>query len=308
MREFLANHQGPERGWVGQWEHVRGDDKTADGRLKMGREGWFKETLSFYDQYLYGIEPMVRYPAYSVESSNGAWRAEENWPAEDASATFRLGGGTYMDDGGGSTMKALDPSGKLTLPKVMNPSGDDSPEGASAPVPTAPKGLAEAQARHQKEGATTSGFFVWSAPTRQAVRVTGPPRISMTAKGEGNVMVKLYDVAKDGTAVMFDEQVSRLDRDRLNFELKPTDWTLAVGHVLAVEVGSVRTGDWLDTPAKQKVQAKDARLTLGLDDPSDDVATGGGRSPYLDTYLGPYSTRLQAGQAEFALPPVRDHG
>lgn len=75
MQEYLDNHQGPQRGWLGQWDHKRGNDRTADGRLEMGREGWFEEVISFYDQYLKGIEPPVEYPAYAVQDSTGAWRA-----------------------------------------------------------------------------------------------------------------------------------------------------------------------------------------------------------------------------------------
>ncbi|WP_434091302.1 CocE/NonD family hydrolase [Streptomyces flaveus] len=164
-----------------------------------------------------------------------------------------------------------------------------------------------APATSGKAGGISSSYFVRSEPLQQTTRITGTPRVSMTAKGEGNVMVKLYDVAKDGTAVMFDEQVSRLDSDRLAFDLKSTDWTLKAGHNLAVEIGSVQTGDWLDTPSQQKVKIKDARLELALDDPADDVATGGERSPYLDTYLSQYTVQLPAGTGTFTVPPARDH-
>ncbi|WP_033319451.1 CocE/NonD family hydrolase [Streptomyces yerevanensis] len=306
MQEFLANHKGPERGWVGQWDHVRGNDRTEDGRLAMGREGWFKETLSFYDQYLKGTEPEVRHPAYAVEDNTGAWRAQKTWPVVERSATLRLGGGSYVDDGGTSAMRALDPSGRTKPPKAAKPSGKGDSENASSSVPAVPKGLAEAQVKRQKAGEVTSSFFKWSEPVDQATRITGTPRVSMTVEGEGNVMVKLYDVAKNGTAVMFDEQVSRLDSDRPALDLKSTDWTLKAGHTLAVEIGSVQTGDWLDTPSKQKVRIKDARLELALDDPADDIATGGERSPYLDTYLSQYTVQLPAGSPAFTVPPTRD--
>ncbi|MCZ9336982.1 hypothetical protein NGM37_04220, partial [Streptomyces sp. TRM76130] len=69
-------------------------------------------------------------------------------------------------------------------------------------------------------GDVTSSFFVWSQPVRQDVRVTGTPRISLTARGEGNVMLKLYDVAPDGSAVMFDEQVSLVESGPLAVDLK----------------------------------------------------------------------------------------
>ena len=127
------------------------------------------------------------------------------------------------------------------------------------------------------------------------MRVTGTPQVSLTAKGEGNVMLKLYDVAPDGTAVMFDEQVSLLDSGRLTVDLKATDWTLAAGHVLAVEIGSIQTGSWRDTPSGQTIEVKGAQIKLALDDPADDVATAGDRSPYLDTYLRQYTVDLPAG-------------
>lgn len=303
MQEYLDNHKGPERGWVGQWEHVRGGDRTGDGRLAMGREGWYDETLSFYDQYLKGVRPAVRYPAYSVEDSTGAWRAQKTWPAVERSVSISLGGGSYVDDGGLSSIAGLvGPDGQAPRERV-EPSGDWDLENAPAIDPAAPKGLAEKQARLPRPGAVTSSFFVWSEALEKAVRVTGTPRVSLTARGEGNVMLKLYDVAPDGTAVMFDEQVSLLRTGKLSVDLKATDWTLAAGHVLAVEIGSIRTGSWRDTPSGGTIRVEGARLGLALDDPADDIATGGARSPYLDTYLLRYTVPLPAGPGTFTVVP-----
>ncbi|WP_030184962.1 CocE/NonD family hydrolase [Streptomyces sp. NRRL S-813] len=302
MQEYLDNHRGPERGWLGQWDHVRGGDRVGDGRLAMGREGWYDETLSFYDQYLKHIRPTVRYPAYAVEDSTGAWRAQRTWPVVERSVTLPLGNGSYIDDGGASARQALgitvDPA-----PRQAQPSGRWDMENAPATDQPAPQGLAKGLAKLQKAGEVTSSFFVWSKPTAHNVRVTGTPQISLTAKGEGNVMLKLYDVAPDGTAVMFDEQVSLLDPGRMTVDLKATDWTLAAGHVLAVEIGSIQTGSWRDTPSGQTIDVKGAKLRLALDDPSDDVATPGARSPFLDTYLRQYTVDLPAGPATFTVTP-----
>ncbi|RMB82083.1 CocE/NonD family hydrolase [Streptomyces shenzhenensis] len=302
MQEYLDNHVGPERGWLGQWDHVRGGDRTGDGRLAMGREGWYDETLSFYDQYLKGIKPKVRYPAYSVEDSTGAWRSQRTWPVVERSATLPLGGGSYVDDGGASARAALAAAGGPTANALAQPSGDWDMENAPTIEPAAPRALTDTAAKLQESGAVTSSFFVWSEPVRKAVRVTGTPQVSLTAKGAGNIMLKLYDVAPDGTAVMFDEQVSLLDSGRLTVDLKATDWTLAAGHVLAVEIGSIRTGSWRDTPSGETISVKGARLRLALDDPADDVATGGGRSPFLDTYLRQYTVELPAGRPTFTVP------
>jgi putative CocE/NonD family hydrolase len=303
MQEYLDNHKGPERGWLGQWDHVRGGDHTSDGRLAMGREGWYDETLSFYDQYLKGANPKVHYPAYSVETSTGAWRAQKTWPVVERSVSIPLGGGSYVDDGGASASAGLTASGEATPRASEKPSGQWDMENAPTIDPAAPKGLAEGQAKRQKAGAITSSFFVWSKPVKQAVRVTGTPRISLTAKGTGNVMLKLYDVAPDGTAAMFDEQVSLLNSGKLTVDLKATDWTLAAGHVLAVEIGSIQTGSWRDTPSGETIKVKDAQVKLALDDPADDAATAGARSPYLDTYLRQYTVDLPAGPPTFSVSP-----
>ncbi|MBC8091297.1 MAG: CocE/NonD family hydrolase [Pseudonocardia sp.] len=266
IQEYLDNHQGPERGWLGPWDHVRGNDRTPDERLAMGREGWFDETMSFYDQYLKGIEPAVRYPAYAIQDSTGTWRAQDTWPVVDGSTTLPLGGGSYVDDGG--------------------------------------------------EPATGNSFFVWSEPLDRTTRVAGTPRVSLNAEGDGNVMVKLHDVAPDGAAVMFDEQVSVLGSGETAFDLKSTDWTLAAGHSLAVEIGTIAPevrpvdpafspgSDWLATPSSETIEVTDARLDLALDDPADDTATGGARAPYLDVYLGERTTNLPIGPATFTVPPA----
>ncbi|MGW1020868.1 CocE/NonD family hydrolase [Streptomyces niveus] len=307
MQEYLANHKGPERGWLGQWDHVRGGDHTSDGRLAMGREGWYEETLSFYDHYLKGVKPKVDYPAYSVQDSTGTWRAQKTWPVVERSATLPLGDGSYVDDGGASARVGLAPSGEATPQPREQPSGDWDMENAPALDPAAPKGLAKGQAKRQTAGEITSSFFVWSKPVKRAVRVTGTPQVSLTAKGTGNVMVKLYDVAPDGTAVMFDEQVSLLDSGKLTVDLKSTDWTLASGHVLAVEIGSIQTGSWRDTPSGETIKVKNARLELALDSPADDRPTAGARSPFLDTYLRQYTVQLPPGPASFTIPSVGRH-
>jgi putative CocE/NonD family hydrolase len=52
--DFYNKLAGPKRAWFGMWDHVRGNDTTADGRLKMGRAGWFDEVMRWYDRYVKG--------------------------------------------------------------------------------------------------------------------------------------------------------------------------------------------------------------------------------------------------------------
>ncbi|MFF0740447.1 CocE/NonD family hydrolase [Streptomyces sp. NPDC004111] len=257
MQEYLAGHRGPERGWLGQWDHVRGNERTADGRLQMGRAGWFKEVMSFYDQHLKGIAPTTGYPAFAVQDSTGTWRAQDTWPASDRSADVVLRDGSYVDRG--------------------EPGGPAS-------------------------------FLTWSRPVARDVRITGTPRIAMDTKGSGNVMVKLYDVAPDGSAVMFDEQVALAGPSgRVAVDLKSTDWRLRAGHSLAVEIGTVQSGAWVDTPTGDRISVTNARLGLSVDDPSDDRATEGRRSPYLDTYIKAYTQKqLPKQPPSFTVPPARN--
>jgi uncharacterized protein len=126
----------------------------------------------------------------------------------------------------------------------------------------------------------------------------------MDAGAPGNVMVRLWDVASDGTAVMFDENVALIEQaGRVAFDLKSTDWTFEQGHQLGVQVGTIGTGSWRDTPSGNTIRVTGARLSLALQDPRFDVPTQGDRSPFLDTYLSQYTQTLTGvGEGTFPLP------
>ncbi|MBW6434496.1 CocE/NonD family hydrolase [Actinoplanes hulinensis] len=279
MQEFLDNHHGVERGWLGQWEHVRGNETNDQGQLLMGRAGFFDEVMRFYDRYLKGIRPAVHDPAYAVEDNTGAWRAQPTWPAPSSNTGAALVDGQYVDDGIASTLAA--------------PAGQEwDMEHYTDPAPPAAKGLAP-----------TSSYFTWSTPVESRLRITATPRITLHASAPGNVMVRLWDVAPDGTAVMFDENVALIERaGRVAFDLKSTDWTLEVGHQLGVQIGTIGSGNWRDTPSGNTIEITRARLNLPLQNPRFDVPTQGDRSPFLDTYLRQYTRTLtDVGEGTFPL-------
>ncbi len=271
VETFLAGHEGPTRGWIGPWDHQRGNDRTKDGQLTMGREGWFDEVMAFFDTYVKGAavkgaDPEVEYPAFSVQDNTGEWRALESWPAAESSVDIALPGGSYVDDGG------------------------------DAPAVPAPG----------------RNFNVRSEPVAQPVRVVGTPRMSIdVAAGRGNVAARLYDVAPDGSTVMFDEQVSLVRPGRVDLELKTTEWTLAEGHSLAVEIGAITPfafSDWLDSPSLERIDVSGARLTLALDDPADDVPTDGDPAVFLEQYAAAHALPIPEGPVAFALPAPGDAG
>jgi putative CocE/NonD family hydrolase len=291
MQKYLANHQGPERGWLGQWEHVRGNETNGKGQLKMGRAGWFDEVMRFYDQYLRGIKPSVTDPAFSIENSLGRWRAQPTWPVTNTSYQARLSFGQYVDDGG----KAQKPAQPMTAPQAK---GWDIEHGSLSTAQTSPSAA----------GAPGDSFWTWSTPASEQVRVTGTPEIALKTTGQGDVMVRLWDVAPDGTATMFDENVALLENSgSTSFALKATDWTFERGHRLGVQIGTIRSTGWRDVPSGQTITVSDARLALDVQDPRSDAPTQGDRSPYLDQYLAANTTTLSnVGTPTFPLRGSQD--
>jgi putative CocE/NonD family hydrolase len=290
MEQYLHNHGGRERGWLGQWEHVRGNDTDANGRLLQGRAGWFDEVMRFYDQYLRGIGPSVTDPEYAIEDSLGHWRAQPTWPVTATSYEARLSSGQYVDDGGASAAAAA-------AAGAVDPGRWDM-ERAPRIEP-----LSVAEKNAAKQDAAASDFWTWSTPAQQTLRLTGTPRITLNASTSGNVMVRLWDVAPDGTATMFDENVALLERSgRISFDLKSTDWTFERGHRLGVQIGTISSTGWRDVPSGHTIGVSGARLALDVQDSQADVPTQGDRSPYLDQYLEANTTTLgNVGNGTFPL-------
>jgi len=111
--QYLQNHTGYERAWLGPWEHVRGNETDEEGRLKMGRAGWFDEVMRFYDRFLKGQRTKGVDPRIAVQTNDGKWRAEDEWPPPDSIGyTSGLLPGSYTDDGDGGV---TDPDGVWTI-------------------------------------------------------------------------------------------------------------------------------------------------------------------------------------------------
>jgi putative CocE/NonD family hydrolase len=288
VEQYLDNHRGVERGWMGQWEHVRGNETNSQGQLLQGRAGFFDEVMRLYDRYLKGVRPKVKDPAFAIEDSTGTWRAQPTWPLPTSVIEASLPNGQYVDNGVASTLAA---------PAVPTAESWDM-EHAADPAPPVARSFSSLQA-----AGDSNSYLSWSKPTTARVRITATPRIRLQAGAAGNVMVRLWDVAADRTAVMFDENVALIKRaGPVAFDLKATDWTFEKGHQLGIQIGTIGSGSWLDSPSGNTIKVTGARLSLALQNPRSDVPTQGDRSPFLDTYLGQYTrTRTDVGTGTFRL-------
>ena len=293
MEQYLRNHHGPERGWLGQWEHVRGNETNGEGRLKMGRAGWFDEVMRFYDQYLRGIKPAVTDPPFAVEDGLGHWRAQATWPVRTASYAARLTSGEYIDDGGAAGNAAS----PMRTPQAKGWDIEDAPPvGPLSPARTGP----------ERAAAPGDSVWSWSTTAPKKIRITGTPQITLKADTTGNVLLRLWDVAPGGKATMFDENAALLQKKSVSVDLKATDWTFEQGHRLGVQIGTITDSGWRDVPSGHTIKISGARLRLDVQSPKLDVPTQGDRSPYLDQYIAANTTTLtDIGPATFPLEVPR---
>ena len=75
--QYLQNHSGYERAWLGPWEHVRGNERDENGRLKMGRDGLLRRGHALLRPLPEGRTPSVTDPQFAVQTNDGRWRAED---------------------------------------------------------------------------------------------------------------------------------------------------------------------------------------------------------------------------------------
>jgi predicted acyl esterase len=227
--DFFNNVAGPKQAWFGMWDHVRGNDKDENGRLKMGRQGWFAETMRFYDKYLKGTTPTVKDPKLAVESSNGKWRAEQKWPPADAlNQDTALKTGTYSDDG------------------TNNGEDADTFVGGVGPF-----GL---------------GVWTFSPPFKYTVHMAGVPHITADLEIPGqdaNFVADVYDVDAKNNATLISRGAYLLPGSgKIGFDLYGNDWTMPAGHRLGVLLTGANSEWWAHTPTGQQVSVKSAKLTL----------------------------------------------
>lgn len=225
--DFYTNLAGPKRAWFGMWDHVRGNEADETGRLKMGRPGWFDEVMRWFDHYL-ADGPAVDDPPVEVQTGDGTWRSEQQWPPSDAQPlTAQLKpGGSYRDDA--TNNGSLD--GALT-------------------------------------STTGAGAWTFSPPLTHAAHLAGLPTVHVELSGvllpKANLVADLYDVAPDGTATLISRQ-GRIATKNGSYDLQlyGQDWVFGAGHRVGVLVTGANREWWLHLPTLQTITVKSGSITL----------------------------------------------
>lgn len=221
---FNGSLAGPKRAWLGMWDHVRGNEVDSDGRLKMGRKGFFDEVMRWYDRYLKGIKAAVADPPVVVQTSDGTWRAEDQWPPRDVREhTSRLKPGTYTDDG-------------------MN-------NGTEQGYPETGDGVW-----------TFSPRVPYDVHLAGEPRVT----LDLELQRPGaNLVVDVYDLDLSNSATLVSRNAMLVNESgTVTLPLYGNDWIVKRNHRLGVLVTSSNAEWWLHQPSLQDVRVKSGSIAL----------------------------------------------
>jgi putative CocE/NonD family hydrolase len=293
MPQYLENHKGYERAWLGPWEHVRGNEKCASGdastgcsdskvgRLKEGRKGWFSEVMRFYGRFLKGQAPKVNDPPIAVQTNDGVWRSEKKWPPADAHAyTTPLKSGSYVDTA------------------TSNGAAFDTNSGDPA------------------DPTVQSGVWTVSKPLPYDLDLSGKAKALVkvtTSLPNANLVVDLYDLdANDGsTGPLITRQgylVRKAGTATIPLRLWGTDWKLGKGDRIGVRVTDNNQDWWIAaTPSGQSVTVHGGSIRLPFlrhrRTQTIEGKPGVQLAPYLKTHIATAPADAVSGATKFTLPP-----
>ncbi len=237
------------RAWYGQFDHVRGWEKTADGkRTQTGRpvSAFVDQVLAFFNQHLKGRG--TARPGIEVQDNLGRYRREASWPPADASRHWtNLARGTYADDGANTATGSADETGQGVW-------------SISQPL------------RHR----------AWLAgEPRLRVRVeTTAPRT--------NLVGLVYDIAPSGKARLVNRGTHLFrgtGEQFTSFRLYGQDWVLRRGHRIGVLLTGADSSWWVHAPTMDTVRVESASIGLPFLARDRDRFLRGGSTPRLEEHL-----------------------
>jgi predicted acyl esterase len=246
----------------------RGDNKAP--------QPWFDQVMRFYDQYVRGIPPTVQDPPVSVETSDGSWRSEPQWPPADARPyTSHLRSGAYMD----TALNAGSSEGALPL-------------------------------------INTTGKGVWtiSPPLANDAHLAGVPAVTLNVSSllpNANLSVDLYDIDAKNSALLLSRNAYLLPsgNSQISPEMYGNDWLIPAGHRLGVLVTTANAEWWTPLPSLSNVTVNSGSITLPFLTYTRPDHIPGKRPARLDAWLSaaPFTvdgaTIAKSTSPGFALPP-----
>jgi uncharacterized protein len=255
--DYFNNVKAPKWGWFGQWEHVRGNDRDSEGRLRMGRAGWFDEVMRFYDRFLKGAPKRTTVklnPKLAIQSSDGLWREEKRWPPKDAfNLTATLNSGSYTDTG------------------QNNGTGQRIFEGQPAQPPYG------------------DGIWTFTPAFDHEVHLASVPHVNVQTEASGdrgNLVVDVYDLDADNNAMLVSRGAYLLNAGTTNasFDIYGNDWIFPKGHRLGVLVTSSNAEWWAHVGTGQPITVKKASISLGYLACARTTPIAGKSSIFLEDY------------------------
>ena len=273
--DFFNAVNAPKHAWFGMWDHVRGNDVNGDGRLLEGRKGFFDEVMRFYGKWLRGVEPSVQDPKLAVQTSDGLWRGEQQWPPADSRALkVPLTPGEYVDDVG--TNASNDGVAVTSTPGV--------------------------------------GVWTISPPLPYEAHMSGVPDLTVdveTSAPNANLAVAVFDIDPDYKATLISRQGHLIpESGTYKLHMYGNDWRIVPGHRIGVMISTAHAEWWLAaTPTGQTVSVKKATIDLPFLAYTRPDHISGKSSVRLEDYLANTPIQLpketiEGGAAKsFPLPP-----
>ena len=249
FRFFNGLESRANRAWYGQFDHVRGWERTADGeRSQTGRsaDAFVDQVLGFFAQHLKGRGRVD--PGIQVQDNLGRYRREAVWPPADSELLWTgLNRGSYADDGSNQATGGADATGHgvWTISQEL---------------------------RHR----------AWlSGEPRLRVRVeTTAPRT--------NLVGLVYDISPSGKARLVSRGAHLfrgVGEQFVSFRLYGQDWVLRRGHRIGVLLSGADSSWWVHAPTTDTVRVESAAAGLPFLGRDRTRFLAGGSTPRLEEHL-----------------------
>jgi predicted acyl esterase len=279
--DFFNGLAGPKKAWFGMWDHIRGNDVTEGDNAAP--HPWFDQIMRFYDHYVRGLSladtPTDQDPAVSVETGDGSWRAEQQWPPLDSTGyTTTVRSGTYNDSFNAAT----------TQEQGGQPSNDS----------------------------LGAGLWTISPPLASDAHFAGVPTANLDVTAQvpnATLSVDVYDIDTKNSALLLSRTAYLLAQgeNKISPQLYGNDWLIPAGHRLGVLVTSANDGWWTPAPTQSTVTVNSSNITLPFLSYLRTAHIAGKRPTRLDDWLknAPFTidaaTVSSSTSPSFALPPAQ---